>query len=95
MAEGLAGVRVRFPTFTGAEPCRHFDNPDDFFAVDRTVRAHEAKRACLQCGVMRECAEWGLRHEEFGIWGGLAPVEREAIRRRRRIRLVDPHMVVT
>jgi len=36
---------------------------------------------------LQECAEWGIRNERFGIWGGLSAVERKRIRRQRGITL--------
>jgi WhiB family redox-sensing transcriptional regulator len=46
-----------------------------------------AKKICSQCIHQLECAEWGINYERHGIWGGLAPKQREAIRAKRRIRL--------
>lgn len=43
-----------------------------------------AKRVCEGCFVREECLEYALeRAEAFGIWGGLSPQERRAIRRER------------
>lgn len=41
-----------------------------------------AKSICGSCVHKTECAQWGLEHEHFGIWGGLAENERGTIRRR-------------
>lgn len=46
-----------------------------------------AKALCHQCPVVKECAEWGLRHEIYGIWGGMSPLDRKHARRKRNIRL--------
>jgi hypothetical protein len=46
-----------------------------------------AKSICRGCTHRIECAEWGIRKEAFGIWGGLAPRERLSVRRDRRINL--------
>lgn len=43
-----------------------------------------AKRVCGQCIHRIECAEWGIRQENFGIWGGLTTYERKAIRSKRK-----------
>ena len=45
-----------------------------------------AKSVCNSCAHKIECMEWGIVNEkEFGIWGGLTPVERGRIRRERKI----------
>jgi hypothetical protein len=42
---------------------------------------------CNRCPHRRECAEWGINKEYFGIWGGLTLRERQRIRDQRGIRL--------
>lgn len=45
-----------------------------------------AKSACQECPVIEEClAEAFTNGENFGIWGGLLPDERETLRRQLRI----------
>jgi WhiB family redox-sensing transcriptional regulator len=39
----------------------------------------EAKAICQRCPVRVECQEFGM-DEEFGIFGGLLPLERKALR---------------
>lgn len=46
-----------------------------------------AKGICNQCNHRLECAEWGINNERFGIWGGLTNSQRNAIRRKRNIKL--------
>lgn len=60
----------------------HGMDPDLFFPGSGEL-APEAKAACAQCEVRRECLEWALTHRERGIWGGLNERERRTIRRRR------------
>lgn len=39
---------------------------------------------CMSCPVRQECAEFAItNHHDHGIWGGLMPRERMAIRRKR------------
>jgi WhiB family redox-sensing transcriptional regulator len=40
-----------------------------------------AKSVCNSCIHKKECMQWGLEHERFGIWGGLTEGEREPIRK--------------
>lgn len=50
-----------------------------------------AKHLCrTRCRIVEACAEYGIRHERSGIWGGLSPAERAAIRARRHIPLTTP-----
>lgn len=42
---------------------------------------------CGSCSHKAECAEWGINHERFGIWGGLSEKQRKDIRRRKNINL--------
>jgi hypothetical protein len=56
----------------------------------RVAFAQYARAACLGCTVLMECRELALRIEahpgvrSHGVWGGLAPWERDVLRRRRR-----------
>lgn len=72
--------------------CR--DAPTELFYPDRDAStypdvASEAKRYCRgtvpggSCPVLAECLFFGLVTEDrFGIWGGMSPRERNALRRR-------------
>jgi WhiB family redox-sensing transcriptional regulator len=51
------------------------------------VLISQLKSMCKRCPHLQECAEWGIRNERFGIWGGLSAVERKRIRRKRGISL--------
>jgi hypothetical protein len=46
-----------------------------------------ARSVCNNCIHQAECAEWGIKFERFGIWGGLTANDRRAIRRRKKILL--------
>lgn len=63
------------------------EDPDLFFPVGETGRAmvqmEIARRICIECPVRRQCLELALRlGSEHGMWGGLNPAERKAIKRR-------------
>ena len=59
---------------------------DDQF--DRTVQAAQAEAIaiCRTCPVIAECREHGIRHEDYGVWGGLTAPQRASIRKQRRNR---------
>ena len=46
-----------------------------------------ANSICKQCPHRNECAEWAIKHELFGFWGGLSPKERTNIRRDKRMQV--------
>ncbi|MFE6903825.1 WhiB family transcriptional regulator [Streptomyces sp. NPDC057717] len=66
--------------------CREYD-PELFFPRGATdyaaVQAEDAKAVCRTCPVMQRCRQWALKeHIADGVWGGLTPKERDALKRR-------------
>lgn len=59
-------------------------DPDAFFPPDDDNHGHRyaaAKRVCANCTVMDECLAFAVGHGiADGVWGGLAPRERKAMR---------------
>lgn len=51
-----------------------------------------AKGICNQCTHRIECAEWGIKYERFGIWGGLTELDRKTIRRKLKIVVREQHI---
>jgi len=51
------------------------------------TRAEEAKAICNGCKRRTACLEKALRSEEYGVWGGATPEERQAIRVRRNLEM--------
>lgn len=41
----------------------------------------DAKKICESCNHSAECAEWGIKYESHGVWGGLSPADRRNFRR--------------
>lgn len=39
-------------------------------------------KLCERCPIIKQCLEWGLAHENHGVWGGTTPVGRTRIRKR-------------
>lgn len=39
-----------------------------------------AKAICQTCPVIEQCATWAIRHEDYGVFGGLSATERFVIR---------------
>lgn len=56
-----------------------------FPGTDREMRTiNIAKRICEGCSVKAECLDWAIHHEQFGIWGGVGPRQREYVTSGRR-----------
>ncbi len=66
-------------------------DPDEWFPVSTDAKAARREAAgaiavCAACPVRDACLELSMRHwriGQHGIWGGLVPVERAAVRRQR------------
>lgn len=66
-------------------------DPDLFFPEKRGPNnTVEAKKICAGCPVRVPCGEHGVRHETFGVWGGMSGRELRRERRRRGITLRAP-----
>ena len=67
--------------------CKGIDT-EMYFPVEDSSSFPEKKliaSVCGNCVHQVECAEWGIRRERFGIWGGLTDYQRQVIRRQRNI----------
>ncbi len=65
----------------------------DFHGVPPTDALTDVREICGDCPFQAECADWGIRHEAHGVWGGLVPKERETLRRAQRIKLQTPTVI--
>lgn len=62
--------------------CRETDGDLWFPAQGDHKASQAAKEICGWCPVKAQCADWALTsREQHGIWGGLAPKDRERLRR--------------
>ena len=63
-------------------PCENF--PDAFHADQYSSgyisMINMAKSLCAECPIKAHCAEYGVRWEMDGIWGGISPRERQELR---------------
>jgi hypothetical protein len=60
------------------------DDKDDM-RVDSMSTYAMANSICRKCIHIGECAEWAIKNELFGFWGGLTPKDRTDIRKRKRL----------
>jgi WhiB family redox-sensing transcriptional regulator len=80
---------VEFPDLTQGR-CREvgdmFFYPDSENEGDTSMYAF-GKAICSSCIVKQQCLDWAIRHEGYGLWGGMTPRERMAERRKLNIQL--------
>ena len=85
---GTRATRMRYPAWTGSEPCAQTD-PELFFADHPSTMqllAPVLRRICAFCPSRKPCGEWAILYEVHGFWGGMTPHERATIRGTRKIR---------
>lgn len=70
--------------------------PTSTFFPDRYDAATlaAARKVCRSCPLIEPCAEWGIRHEMHGVWGGLSERQREHARAKRGLTNFPPVMKV-
>lgn len=82
-----------YPPFTGGEPCAEI-GIDLYYLPENTphsvLEARVVAAACARCPLMDACLEWALHRERWGYWAGTTEHQRQAIRRARGIRVVEP-----
>ena len=76
MATGLQ--QVQLPDFSNDAAC--VDSSPELFFAETPREIASAKSICNQCPLIRNCAEWALRFEEYGVFGGLSAKERHLLR---------------
>jgi len=66
-----------------------FFHPEGERGPSRETRDRAAKSICASCPVITQCAAHALTvREPYGVWGGMTEEEREAIYRRKTLKLV-------
>lgn len=63
-----------------------------FYSTQSKFR-RRALALCKNCTLQPACLERGLKHEEFGIWGGTTPEQRVKIRKERGIIVERPEVI--
>ncbi len=72
------------PKWHARAACDGLDDDGRIFFPERGRSAAEAKAICAGCPVVGECLEWGIEHEDYGVFGGLTAPERVELKRGRR-----------
>jgi WhiB family transcriptional regulator, redox-sensing transcriptional regulator len=67
-----------------------FFGPEGETRFDRRRRENRAVAVCASCPVLARCRRHALlMPEQYGVWGGLTPGQRNAARRARRAAVPD------
>lgn len=82
---------MKYPAFTGAEPCVGAEEYVFFREANAGYEYREAARLCGHCPMSEPCREYAIRHESDGYWNS-TPSERSAERKYRNIILDIPHL---
>jgi WhiB family redox-sensing transcriptional regulator len=89
----MSPLFLEMPKFN--EPLCAQTDIEIFFSPSPTSReAVMAKEICGRCVDREACADWALRHEDSGIWGGTSPKERRKMRKQLGIELQAPEVLV-
>jgi hypothetical protein len=67
------------PNYNGDEACMTVEDLDFFFS-EFPLDIALAKDICIECPMMVACRDYAIKHENYGVWGGLSAKERHAIR---------------
>lgn len=51
--------------------------PEAYYPEEDTSSVAQDKQTCNTCPVIKECRNYSIIHEEWGIWGGLDEDERK------------------
>lgn len=74
--------------FWDAALCARVENADLFHPAQGRNGDSTAKWICRRCRVRQRCLDWALTlpddHDRYGVYGGLSPAERRAVRKQRR-----------
>lgn len=74
----IAIQNVPLPNFGEGAACLNLDT--ELFFSERAGDIAAAKSVCHGCPLIRTCAEWALRFEDYGVFGGLTAKERYLLR---------------
>lgn len=61
-------------------------HPEKFNGTANHGDVNTAKKVCNACPIRRECAAFGMKWDEYGIYGGLTPSDRRTLRSRIRVK---------
>ena len=81
---------VNLPKITGKEACLIVEDPDLFFS-DFGLDIALAKDICAECPMIEACRTYAMKHENYGVWGGLSADDRFKLRGNKEV--VETHEI--
>lgn len=86
---------MRYPEYTGSEPCAQLGTTHYYVDIEGRGGSYNElpllRDLCQnRCFMYTDCLNWAVRHEQYGFWAGTTESERQRIRARRNIILLDP-----
>ena len=70
---------VNTPRWNGSEACLVLEDLDFFFS-EFPLDIALAKDICAECPMIAACRAYAMKHENYGVWGGLSADERYKLR---------------
>lgn len=87
---------INVPKWDGSELCTQVPHELFFEYETRTKSGREdvqdLKKLCSNCPRLNECAEYAIKHELYGFWGGMTEQERIAYRKKFKITYIRPEI---
>ena len=70
---------MNLPRWNGTEACADVEDPEQFFS-DFALDIALAKDICAECPMIQACRNYAMKHENYGVWGGLSADDRYKLR---------------
>ena len=86
----------KYPLYDETRKCAGEDIEIFFYAESDKNRQSDymikmetkARNICGGCPLIEACADYAIKYEEYGFWGGLPAAARELMRKKRGIKIV-------
>jgi WhiB family transcriptional regulator, redox-sensing transcriptional regulator len=75
----LEGLFVKREEWMGKAACRGMS--PDLFYPGKGESSTEAKETCSICPVTKECLDYALLRDEYGVWAGTSIKDRKKLKR--------------
>ena len=75
----LLELELGIPAFFSQASCD--SSTAEYFFSEEPSAVRQAKSICESCPIADLCLDWAMQHEEYGVFGGATPEERELARK--------------
>jgi len=86
---------AKYPDYDGTQNCISMPtevfylNDDDHKERYKQKDLEVLRNLCSTCKFLDSCFTYALHHERYGFWAGTTQLERERLRRKKGVKLVD------